>query len=187
MWCRAATADGGNSRSRPGLHFRPAVAVRERAARTWVLAVAGTHGKTTTSSMLAWILEHAGLKPGFLIGGVPQNFGVSARLDRIGRFSSSKPTNTTPRSSTNAPSSCTTIRAPRSSTISEFDHADIFPESGSDRNAVPPSRAHGAAQRADRRQRQQTRTWHACWRVAAGATWSISTTDRAGRITQTNG
>jgi UDP-N-acetylmuramate: L-alanyl-gamma-D-glutamyl-meso-diaminopimelate ligase len=46
----------------------------------WVLAVAGTHGKTTTSSMLAWILEYAGLKPGFLIGGLPQNFDVSARL-----------------------------------------------------------------------------------------------------------
>ncbi|MCF8203698.1 MAG: UDP-N-acetylmuramate:L-alanyl-gamma-D-glutamyl-meso-diaminopimelate ligase [Methylotenera sp.] len=45
-----------------------------------VLAVAGTHGKTTTTSMLTWILEHAGLKPGFLVGGVPQNFGVSARL-----------------------------------------------------------------------------------------------------------
>lgn len=46
----------------------------------WVLAVAGTHGKTTTASMLAWILEYAGLKPGFLIGGVPTNFGISARL-----------------------------------------------------------------------------------------------------------
>lgn len=46
----------------------------------WVLAVAGTHGKTTTASMLAWVLEYAGLKPGFLIGGVPQNFGISARL-----------------------------------------------------------------------------------------------------------
>jgi UDP-N-acetylmuramate: L-alanyl-gamma-D-glutamyl-meso-diaminopimelate ligase len=46
----------------------------------WVLGVAGTHGKTTTSAMLAWILEYAGLNPGFLIGGVPQNFGVSARL-----------------------------------------------------------------------------------------------------------
>ena len=46
----------------------------------WVLAVAGTHGKTTTASMLAWILEYAGLAPGFLIGGVPENFGVSARL-----------------------------------------------------------------------------------------------------------
>jgi len=46
----------------------------------WVLAVAGTHGKTTTSAMLAWVLEHAGLEPGFLIGGVPVNFGVSARI-----------------------------------------------------------------------------------------------------------
>ncbi|MBK8062761.1 MAG: UDP-N-acetylmuramate:L-alanyl-gamma-D-glutamyl-meso-diaminopimelate ligase [Betaproteobacteria bacterium] len=46
----------------------------------WVLAVAGTHGKTTTSAMLAWILEAAGRAPGFLIGGVPQNFPVSARL-----------------------------------------------------------------------------------------------------------
>ena len=48
--------------------------------RRWVLAVAGTHGKTTTSSMLAWILEDAGLSPGFLIGGVPMNFDISARL-----------------------------------------------------------------------------------------------------------
>ena len=46
----------------------------------WVLGVAGTHGKTTTTAMLAWILEAAGLEPGFLIGGVPQDFGVSARL-----------------------------------------------------------------------------------------------------------
>src|SRR5690606_5719847 len=45
----------------------------------WVLAVAGTHGKTTTTAMLAWILEDAGLEPGFLVGGVPANFGVSAR------------------------------------------------------------------------------------------------------------
>lgn len=45
-----------------------------------VLAVAGTHGKTSTASMLLWILEYAGLKPGFLIGGIPENFGVSARL-----------------------------------------------------------------------------------------------------------
>lgn len=46
----------------------------------WVMAVAGTHGKTTTTSMLAWMLEHAGLKPGFLIGGVAENFGTSARV-----------------------------------------------------------------------------------------------------------
>ena len=48
-----------------------------------VLAVAGTHGKTTTTSMLAWILESAGLTPGFLVGGVPLNFGVSARLGDV--------------------------------------------------------------------------------------------------------
>lgn len=46
----------------------------------WVLAVAGTHGKTTTTSLIAWILQEAGLSPGFLIGGIPENFGVSARL-----------------------------------------------------------------------------------------------------------
>ena len=51
----------------------------------WVLAVSGTHGKTSTASMLAWILDHAGLEPGFLIGGVPSNFGVSARLGK-GRY-----------------------------------------------------------------------------------------------------
>lgn len=50
--------------------------LRER----WVLAVAGTHGKTSTTSLLAWILECAGLTPGFLVGGIPENFGVSARL-----------------------------------------------------------------------------------------------------------
>jgi UDP-N-acetylmuramate: L-alanyl-gamma-D-glutamyl-meso-diaminopimelate ligase len=50
-----------------------------------VLAVAGTHGKTTTTAMLTWILEHAGLQPGFLVGGVPLNFGVSARLGNMAR------------------------------------------------------------------------------------------------------
>jgi UDP-N-acetylmuramate: L-alanyl-gamma-D-glutamyl-meso-diaminopimelate ligase len=48
----------------------------------WVLAVAGTHGKTTTTSLLTWILEHAGQAPGFLVGGVPLDFEVSARLGR---------------------------------------------------------------------------------------------------------
>ena len=55
-------------------------------ADRWVLAVAGTHGKTTTSAMLAWILDYAGLQPGFLIGGVPENFGVSARLGKAPFF-----------------------------------------------------------------------------------------------------
>ncbi len=52
----------------------------------WVLAVAGTHGKTTTTSMLAWMLEHGGLNPGFLVGGVPENFGISARLSETPFF-----------------------------------------------------------------------------------------------------
>ena len=52
----------------------------------WVLAVAGTHGKTTTSAMLAWILEDAGLQPGYLIGGVPQNFGKSAHFSESAFF-----------------------------------------------------------------------------------------------------
>ena len=58
----------------------PRVARRRGAARALGAGGAGTHGKTTTSSMLAWILEDAGLSPGFLIGGVPENFGMSARL-----------------------------------------------------------------------------------------------------------
>lgn len=52
----------------------------------WVIAVAGTHGKTTTTSLVTWILEHAGSAPGFLIGGVPENFGVSARLGEAPYF-----------------------------------------------------------------------------------------------------
>lgn len=52
----------------------------------WVLAVAGTHGKTTTSALLAWLLEDAGLAPGFLIGGLPGNFGLSARLGQTPFF-----------------------------------------------------------------------------------------------------
>lgn len=54
--------------------------------KRWVIAVSGTHGKTTTTSMVAWILEYAGLAPGFLIGGVPENFGVSARLGQAPYF-----------------------------------------------------------------------------------------------------
>lgn len=100
----------------------------------WVLAVAGTHGKTTTSSMLAWILEYAGLAPGFLIGGVPQNFGISARLPG------------TPKQDAKSQSPFFVIEAdeydtaffdkrskfvhyrPRTAVLNnlEFDHADIF-------------------------------------------------------------
>ena len=49
-------------------------------ANRWVIAVAGTHGKTTTTSMISWILEYAGLNQGFLIGGIPQNFEQSSRI-----------------------------------------------------------------------------------------------------------
>ncbi len=103
-----------------------------------VLAVAGTHGKTTTTSMLAWILDQAGLKPGFLVGGVPTNFGVSARLgDRSAGRSTGTPS---------APGAPFVIEAdeydtaffdkrskfvhyrPRTAILNnlEFDHADIF-------------------------------------------------------------
>jgi UDP-N-acetylmuramate: L-alanyl-gamma-D-glutamyl-meso-diaminopimelate ligase len=93
----------------------------------WVLGVAGTHGKTTTSAMLAWILEYAGLTPGFLIGGVPQNFGISARLTD------------TPFFVIEADEYDTAFFDKRSKFVHyhprtvilnnlEFDHADIFPD-----------------------------------------------------------
>ncbi len=93
----------------------------------WVLAVSGTHGKTTTSSMLAWILEYAGLKPGFLIGGIPENFGVSARLGESDFFV------------VEADEYDTAFFDKRSKFVHykpntliinniEFDHADIFPD-----------------------------------------------------------
>ena len=105
----------------------PAWLAREILRDRWVIAVAGTHGKTTTASMVAWILEYAGLEPGFLIGGVPRDFPVSARLgggsffvieadeydsaffDKRSKF---------------------VHYGPRTLVINnlEFDHADIFPD-----------------------------------------------------------
>lgn len=93
----------------------------------WVLAVAGTHGKTSTASMLTWLLEHAGLNPGFLIGGVPENFGVSARLGA------------TPFFVVEADEYDTAFFDKRSKFVHyrprtlilnnlEYDHADIFPD-----------------------------------------------------------
>ena len=104
------------------------------------LAVAGTHGKTTTTSMLTWILESAGLQPGFLIGGVPLNFGISARLGADQR--------PVPGPGTQAQRPLFVIEAdeydtaffdkrskfvhyrPRTAVLNnlEFDHADIFPD-----------------------------------------------------------
>ena len=98
-------------------------------AGRWVVAVAGTHGKTTVSAMVAWILERAGLEPGFLIGGVPGNFGVSAKLTsrRGGHFV------------VEADEYDTAFFDKRSKFVHypartavlnnlEFDHADIFPD-----------------------------------------------------------
>ncbi|HQT25068.1 MAG TPA: UDP-N-acetylmuramate:L-alanyl-gamma-D-glutamyl-meso-diaminopimelate ligase, partial [Burkholderiales bacterium] len=95
--------------------------------KKWVLAVAGTHGKTTTTSMLSWILEQGGLNPGFLIGGVAQNFEVSARLTDSSFFA------------IEADEYDTAFFDKRSKFVHyhprtvilnnlEYDHADIFPD-----------------------------------------------------------
>jgi UDP-N-acetylmuramate: L-alanyl-gamma-D-glutamyl-meso-diaminopimelate ligase len=91
----------------------------------WVLAVSGTHGKTTTSSMLAWILEYAGMSPGFLIGGVPANFGLSARSGDTDFFVVEADEYDT--AFFDKRSKFVHYR-PRTLTINnlEFDHADIF-------------------------------------------------------------
>lgn len=92
-----------------------------------VLAVAGTHGKTTTTSLLAWILEHAGLKPGFLIGGVPGNFGISARLGDSKYFVIEADEYDT--AFFDKRSKFLHYR-PRTAVLNnlEYDHADIFPD-----------------------------------------------------------
>ncbi|MGK8708159.1 UDP-N-acetylmuramate:L-alanyl-gamma-D-glutamyl-meso-diaminopimelate ligase [Metapseudomonas otitidis] len=93
----------------------------------WVMAVAGTHGKTTTTSMLAWVLEHAGMSPGFLIGGVPQNFGVSARLGGTPFFVVEADEYD---SAFFDKRSKFVHYRPRTAILNnlEFDHADIFPD-----------------------------------------------------------
>ena len=93
----------------------------------WVLAVAGTHGKTTTSSMLAWILEDCGLDPGYLIGGVPMNFGASARLTDSPFFVIEADEYDT--AFFDKRSKFVHYR-PRTAVLNnlEYDHADIFPD-----------------------------------------------------------
>ena len=99
-----------------------------------VLAVAGTHGKTTTTAMLAWVLDQAGLEPGFLVGGVPLNFGISARLGRVGPGSPSlRPfvieADEYDTAFFDKRSKFLHYR-PRTAILNnlEFDHADIFPD-----------------------------------------------------------
>lgn len=93
----------------------------------WVLAVAGTHGKTTTASMLAWILEDCGLDPGYLIGGVPMNFGVSARLTDSSFFVIEADEYDTAFFDKR---SKFVHYHPRTAVLNnlEYDHADIFPD-----------------------------------------------------------
>ena len=95
----------------------------------WVLAVAGTHGKTSTASLLAWILEVAGLAPGFLIGGIPVNFGVSARLGSGPFFVVESDEYDT--AFFDKRSKFVHYR-PRTLVLNnlEYDHADIFPDLG---------------------------------------------------------
>ncbi|MDX1253085.1 MAG: UDP-N-acetylmuramate:L-alanyl-gamma-D-glutamyl-meso-diaminopimelate ligase [Gammaproteobacteria bacterium] len=112
-----------------GLNYTsgPAFLAEHLLQNRWVLAVAGTHGKTTTSSMLAWILEYAGLKPGFLIGGVPGNFSISARLGEAPFFVVEADEYDT--AFFDKRSKFVHYR-PRTLVMNnlEFDHADIFPD-----------------------------------------------------------
>ncbi len=96
-------------------------------ARRWVLAVAGTHGKTTTTSLLAWILESAGLEPVFLVGGVPENFVISARLGSSAFFVVEADEYDT--AFFDKRSKFVHYR-PRTVVLNnlEYDHADIFPD-----------------------------------------------------------
>lgn len=100
---------------------------REILRDRWVLAVAGTHGKTTTSSILTWILEHAGLEPGFLIGGVPANFATSARLGRTPFFVIEADEYDTAFFDKRAKF---VHYRPRTAILNnlEYDHADIYPD-----------------------------------------------------------
>ncbi|MDH5179336.1 MAG: UDP-N-acetylmuramate:L-alanyl-gamma-D-glutamyl-meso-diaminopimelate ligase, partial [Gammaproteobacteria bacterium] len=93
----------------------------------WVLAVAGTHGKTTTSSILAWLLEANNLSPGFLIGGIPRNFGLSARIGETPFFVVEADEYDT--AFFDKRSKFVHYR-PRTTILNnlEFDHADIFPD-----------------------------------------------------------
>lgn len=93
----------------------------------WVLGVAGTHGKTTTTSMLSWILEHQGFQPGFLIGGIPLNFGISARLGESDFFVIEADEYD---SAFFDKRSKFVHYRPRTAILNnlEYDHADIFPD-----------------------------------------------------------
>lgn len=163
----------------------------------WVLAVAGTHGKTTTSSMLAWVLEYAGLAPGFLIGGVPENFGVSARLPQ------------TPRQDAQSVSPFFVIEAdeydtaffdkrskfvhyrPRTAVLNnlEFDHADIFEDLAAIEKQfhhlvrTVPQQGLVVANQQESLDRVIARgCWSALERIDTAAGWQVQHVDAQGRF-----
>lgn len=163
----------------------------------WVLAVAGTHGKTTTSSMLAWVLEYAGLAPGFLIGGVPENFGVSARLPQ------------TPRQDPKSVSPFFVIEAdeydtaffdkrskfvhyrPRTAVLNnlEFDHADIFEDLAAIEKQfhhmvrTVPQQGLVVANQQESLDRVIARgCWSALERIDTASGWQVQNVDAQGRF-----
>lgn len=163
----------------------------------WVLAVAGTHGKTTTSSMLAWVLEYAGLAPGFLIGGVPENFGVSARLPQ------------TPKQDQKSVSPFFVIEAdeydtaffdkrskfvhyrPRTAVLNnlEFDHADIFEDLPAIEKQfhhlvrTVPQQGLVVANQQDSLDRVIARgCWSALERIDSASGWQVQNVDTQGRF-----
>jgi len=163
----------------------------------WVLAVAGTHGKTTTSSMLAWVLEYAGLAPGFLIGGVPENFGVSARLPQ------------TPKQDQKSVSPFFVIEAdeydtaffdkrskfvhyrPRTAVLNnlEFDHADIFEDLAAIEKqfhhlvrTVPQQGLVVANQQASLDRVIARGCWSALERIDSATGWQVQNVDAQGRF-----
>lgn len=163
----------------------------------WVMAVAGTHGKTTTSSMLAWVLEYAGLAPGFLIGGVPENFGVSARLPQ------------TPRQDPQSVSPFFVIEAdeydtaffdkrskfvhyrPRTAVLNnlEFDHADIFDDLAAIEKQfhhlvrTVPQQGLVVANQQESLDRVLARgCWSAVERIDSASGWQVQHVDAQGRF-----
>jgi UDP-N-acetylmuramate: L-alanyl-gamma-D-glutamyl-meso-diaminopimelate ligase len=137
-----------------------------------VLAVAGTHGKTTTTAMLAWILDQAGLQPGFLVGGVPLNFGVSARLGAGKTFVIEADEYDT--ALFDKRSKFVHYR-PRTAILNnlELDHADIFADL-----AAIETQFHHLVRTVPSSGRlvvnARDAAWPACWHAAAGARCSAS-------------
>ena len=187
--------DRGDARARHALHVGPAVAGARGAAGP-LGAGRRRHARQDHDLVACWpgSSRTPASRPGFLIGGVPANFGAAARGSASGRrSSSSRPTSTTPRSSTSAPSSCTTGRAPRSSTTSNTTTPTSFPtsprSSASSTIWCAPCRGSGRIvwNAADARARARCSRWAAgrrCEGFARGAGAGCAVDARTGRRTR---